>query len=173
MAQQLPSVPTPADPWTLPDPAGGLPEVEALRLVVATSWRDVVPVRTALSAYARMIPVDAPAALVVTVPSAVTPADTEGLRVVLDHAALGHDTAPVELESFAETARRPAVAALVPAGDVHVFISELGEFLVALHAVADLVRDPHALASARLPRAGVKRGLAERLAEFAELPAIA
>lgn len=174
------SVPPPAasagpssSPVAKPDPSAGLPEVDAVRLVVATGRRDVVPLRTALSAYVEMIPPGSPTSFVVTVPHAVGPTDTEALRVVLDAGTANRKTpATVTLESFAETARRPALAALIPSGDVHTLISELGAFLVAMHALADLVRSPAALHGFEIPRAGIKQGIAERLRTFEELPGI-
>lgn len=156
-AQEGTTLPVP--PWTstgpvsaMLDPSGGLPEVDTFRVVVAMGWRDVVPLRTTLTAYGTMIPVGALTSFVVRVPHDVGPVDAETLRVLLDDLnKRGHSPASVSLESFQETVRRPALVALVPGGDVHVLISEVGDFIVGLHILADLVRNPRALAASRPP----------------------
>ncbi len=159
------------DTWEGAREPASLDEVDTFRLVVATAWRDAVPTITALRAYTQIIPAGAPATLVVTVPHAVGPRDTEALAVLLDHLNATPPLPSITLETFAETARRPALAALVPSGDPHILISDTGAFVTTLHHLSRGLTHP--TARPRPPRAGATDGLAERFTTFAELPPIA
>lgn len=142
---------------------GSAPGVDTYRVVVAIDWSNVT------RAYAAMIPASAPVSLVVTVPRAVTLEDAAALDVVLAEAAPDGGLR-AEVESFTQTAQRPALIAFVPGGDEHVLLAELGRGLTNLHHLATHVTTPAAVAASPPPRQGTMRGLPERLRHYAERP---
>lgn len=149
--------------------SGSAPDVGTYRIVVATDWSNVTLLVTVARAYAAMIPASAPVSLVVTVPRAVSLEDAAALDVILAEAAPDGGLR-AELESFTQTAQRPALIAFVPGGDEHVLLAELGRGLANLHHLATHVTTPGAVAASPPPRQGTMRGLPERLRHYAERP---
>lgn len=144
-----------------------VPSQPVFRVLVATDWSSATVPLAALRVYAELFALNAPTALVFAVPHEPTQADLDAVTVLVrDGLGPDVDTAGLAVESFAEASVKSSYAAIVPNGDGDALLMELTQFLINLHTLSNLVRDPARLAEEPSPIDSPNFGLARRFEAF-------